>query len=113
MTTQFDPTLVAPSAAEPVPTAAPAAPAKLNLLAIAAIVSVFITPLAGVVLGHIALVELKRSGERGRGLALGALITGYALFALSIVVAVIWSFVLSTLNFDDGGTLTPKPGRIS
>ena len=46
------------------------APAKTNSLAIAALVSSFFISLLGVILGHIALNQIKTTGEGGRGLAI-------------------------------------------
>ena len=44
--------------------------------------------LLGVVFGHIALGQIKRSGELGRGLAIGGLVLGYlalAVLALGLI----------------------------
>src|SRR4051812_4711247 len=45
---------------------APTAPT--NVLAIVALVSSFFIPVAGIVCGHLALGQIKRTGENGRGL---------------------------------------------
>jgi TRAP-type C4-dicarboxylate transport system permease small subunit len=65
------------------------APAKTNSLAIAALVSSFFISLLGVILGHIALNQIKTTGEGGRGLAIAALIIGYVSMALAVVIIVI------------------------
>ncbi|WP_427007514.1 DUF4190 domain-containing protein [Pseudarthrobacter sp. H2] len=59
-----------------------AAPARTNTLAIAAFVSSFIIGMTGVILGHIALTQIKTTGEGGRGLAIAALVIGYASTAI-------------------------------
>lgn len=51
---------------------------RTNTLAIVAFVSTFFVSLAGVVMGHLALGQIKRTGESGRGLAIAALVLGYA-----------------------------------
>ena len=43
---------------------------KTNAVAMVAIVMVFFNPLAGLILGHIALAQIKKTGEDGRGAAL-------------------------------------------
>jgi hypothetical protein len=40
----------------------------------------------GIVLGHIALHQIRRTGEAGHGLAAAALIVGYILFGVSILL---------------------------
>lgn len=60
--------------------------ATTNGLAIASFVcSLLGLGLVGVVLGHIALGRIARTGEGGRGLAIAGLVIGY----LSIVLAII------------------------
>ncbi len=84
-------------APEPSPTAAPnatpaAAPyqatpyaaasgpqAKTNTLAVVALVLGFLLPLGGIIVGHIALGQIKKTGEAGRGLALAGTVLGYVL----------------------------------
>lgn len=50
---------------------------RWNVLAIVAIITVWFTIILGLVFGHIALSQIKRTGERGRGLALTAVIVGW------------------------------------
>jgi hypothetical protein len=49
-----------------------------NTLAIVSLVSAFVVSLAAVITGHIALSQIKKTGENGRGLAIAGLILGYA-----------------------------------
>lgn len=64
---------------------------KTNTLAIVSLVASLaglitgITAIVGIITGHIALSQIKKTGENGRGLALGGLITGYVLTALTII----------------------------
>lgn len=41
------------------------------------------------IFGHIALSQIKRTGQHGRGMALGGTILGYLWFALLLVIVVI------------------------
>ncbi|MFF2387720.1 DUF4190 domain-containing protein [Agromyces sp. NPDC058104] len=84
------------------PPAAPAAPAyaapaygapastKTNVLAIVSLVSAFFISLVAVITGHIALSQIKKTGEQGRGLAIAGLILGY----IGLVVGIIWIIVI-------------------
>jgi hypothetical protein len=62
------------------------APVRTNPLAVVALVAAFVLPLAGIVVGHVALHQLRRSGEAGIGLARAGTILGY-LFTLTGAVA--------------------------
>lgn len=71
-----------------------AAQAPFNVLAIVGFVLAFVVSLGAVICGHIALSQIKRTGERGHGLALAAVILGYVgigfgLIWLVIVIAAI------------------------
>lgn len=46
--------------------------AKTNTLSIVALVLGILVPIGGVITGHIALGQIKRTGEGGHGLALAA-----------------------------------------
>ncbi len=62
-----------------------------NVLSIVAFVlSIVGVSLIGVILGHISLSQLKRTGERGRGFAIAALVLGYVGIALGIIIAIAW-----------------------
>jgi hypothetical protein len=64
-----------------------------NVMAIIALVSAFLVPIAPVVCGHIALAQIRRTGERGRGMALAGLILGY----IGVVVLVLWVVLTAIL----------------
>jgi membrane protease YdiL (CAAX protease family) len=81
-----------PSAA-PVPAAqpAPAAPAeKWNVLSIVAFVlSIVGFNIVAIILGFIGLSQVKKTGERGRGFALAAVIIGFATLVIGIIVSIV------------------------
>ncbi|TFD27111.1 thioredoxin domain-containing protein [Cryobacterium sp. TMT2-23] len=62
---------------------------KTNTLAIVSLVSAFFVSLAAVITGHIALGQIKRRGEGGRGLAIAGLILGYAGIVATIIGVVL------------------------
>lgn len=52
----------------------------------------------GVVTGHIALNQLRSSGESGRGLAVAGLVVGYVGLTLLVVVGVMIAYALLGLG---------------
>jgi hypothetical protein len=70
-------------------TTTPGASAKFNTLAIVGFVLAFVVNIAGVVVSFIALSQIKKTGERGRGLAIAGIVIGL----LSIVFGILY-FVL-------------------
>lgn len=91
----------------PVPVPASAQPvAGTNSLAIVAFVfailgffSAGIAFLVGIVTGHIALSQIKKRHEGGRGLAMAALIIGYVMIGLSLLVLIIVLVVFGAAFF--------------
>lgn len=97
------PPVPSPDGATP-PPAAPAAPAAYpaygqpaapgyyapptNTLAILALVLGFVVPLGGIICGHLALGQIKRTGEAGHGLAMAGLIIGYVFTGLTILIVI-------------------------
>ena len=85
------------------PTSAPVyyAPARPNnilaiLSLVASCVSVILpgANIAGIIMGHIALVQIKRTGEGGHGLALAGVIIGYCVTGIAILVVIAYIVVL-------------------
>jgi hypothetical protein len=64
---------------------------KLNTLAVVSLASAisWVGAVAGIVTGHIALAQMKRSGEKGRALAVTALVLGYLYVVGSIAMGVL------------------------
>ncbi|WP_291048641.1 DUF4190 domain-containing protein [Herbiconiux sp.] len=102
--TTTTPTITAPTATAPTSAASevppiPAGPqpyaypaqAKTNTLGIITLVlGVLGFGLVPVITGHIALGQIKRTGEEGRGLTLAGLILGYVTLAGWLLVAFFW-----------------------
>lgn len=59
-----------------------ASPAGINVKALWALPTAVVISLVGVVLAHVARAEIRRTGERGDGLARSALLIGYPIMAL-------------------------------
>ncbi|MDP9903264.1 DUF4190 domain-containing protein [Arthrobacter bambusae] len=91
------PAYPAPYGAAPGPTHPYAAQPRTNVLAIISLISAFVFSAAAVVTGHIALSQIKRTGEAGRGMALAGLIIGYVGVAFIIVFFIIYIAVFSSI----------------
>lgn len=67
---------------------------RYNILAIIGFIASFFVSVVGIVLGFIALSQIKRTGEKGRGLAIAAIVIGFAAFIIGII-SVIAIFALA------------------
>jgi hypothetical protein len=65
-----------------------------------------VVPPAGVVLGHLALPQIRRTGERGRDAAIAGLVIGY-LMCVVLIAALLW-WLLSDAETDSTATTTPS-----
>jgi hypothetical protein len=63
---------------------------KLNSLAVVSIATALtsIGAVAAIITGHVALTQIKKSGESGRGLALAGTIVGYVTIAFWILTSI-------------------------
>ena len=69
----------------------------MNTLAVISFISAFVIGLAGIVVGHISLTQIKRTGDRGHGLALAGTIIGYVNVAGALLTALL--LVLGGVNY--------------
>lgn len=79
-----------------------AQPQKTNTLSIIAIVLTFLLftiPIVGLILGIIALVQLKKKNEGGKGLAIASIVISSVFIVLQIIF---WIAIVSLANFGDG-----------
>lgn len=67
----------------------PTGPDKYNVLAIVSFVSSFFISLVAVITGHIALSQIGKTGEKGRGLAIAGLVLGYLGILTGIIILVV------------------------
>ncbi|RFA08251.1 hypothetical protein B7R54_02685 [Subtercola boreus] len=103
----------------------PAGPDKYNVLAIVSLVTAFFVSLVAVITGHIALRQIKRTQEKGRGLAIAGLILGYAgilagiitIIALIVIFAFAGNKIATDPDFGSGSgfdsTIEPFPSATS
>lgn len=59
---------------------------RTNALAITALVLAFVVPVAAIVTGHLALGQIKTTGEAGRGLAIAGTVIGYVYCGIFVLV---------------------------
>jgi hypothetical protein len=76
---------------------APVETRPTNALAIVALVASFFVPIAGIVCGHLALSQIRRTGEQGHGMALAGTVIGYTLTGLVVLLA--FGYVLAIVVF--------------
>lgn len=76
-------------------------PAPTNGTAIAALVFAFLFAPVGIILGHVARGQIKRSGEGGKGLATAALIIGYVFVVIPLLIFVVFFLIFGALIADN------------
>lgn len=118
---QYDPPQQQPPAYQPphayMPPQPPVAQQQANPLAITAMIAAFVSPaswifawipvigyvlavvapvsaILAVIFGHIALSQIKKTGQAGRGMALTGVIVGYILIGVSILIFILVFAVL-------------------
>jgi hypothetical protein len=66
---------------------------KLNTLSVVSLATALtgFGVVAGIITGHIALAQIKRTGANGRPLALSGIIIGYASIAAWIIGSIFWT----------------------
>lgn len=69
-----------------------APPPPTNTMAIVAFVGSFVFAPMGAILGHLALREIRRTGQDGRGLTIAALVLSYASMA-AVLIFVLWAYL--------------------
>ena len=85
--------------------------ADYNTFAVLSPIFAVVVPPAGVVLGHLALPQIRRSGERGRNAAIAGLVIGY-LMCLVLIAALIWWLMSDSDSGDATASPSPTPPPI-
>ena len=89
----------------------PVAP-RTNTLSIVSLVTGFFCAVAAVITGHIALGQIKRSGEAGRGMAIAGLVLGYmgiAVTAVGVVLLIVFAATFGSFMNSLVGDVSPVP----
>ena len=72
------------------PAPGPAPSGEVNTLATLSIVFAFVFAPVGVVLGHLALAQISRRGQRGRDRALIGLTLSYVVILVAVIALIVW-----------------------
>ena len=71
---------------------------RTNSMAIAALVSSLVLAPLGIIFGHIALSQIKHTGEDGKGLAIAGLVIGYLFTGFALLWFVAFGLFLGALG---------------
>lgn len=106
--------MTAPLGAGPVapvrPGQGPDAP-PWNALAIIGFVLAFVVPPGAIACGHIAMGQIRRTGEQGHGLALAAAVLGWVFTGLIALFVVVWLAVFGSILLTWIGVLAAAAQR--
>ncbi len=92
-----------PPAPAPQPAGTPAPAEKWNVLSIIGFVIVFFGfSVISIILGFIGLNQIKKTGERGRGLAIWAIVLGFVSIIIGIIV---WIVVITAFAMNPNVTV--------
>jgi Domain of unknown function (DUF4190) len=84
-----------------------------NTLAVLSPILAVVVPPAGAILGHLALAQIRRSGEAGRTAAIWGLILGYALTVALMAGLIVWAVSSPSRTSESvpmpGATFTASP----
>ena len=83
--------------AQPIPVGyvVPVVVRSTNSMAVASFVcSLLCLSVLGIIFGHVALSQISRSGEDGRGLAIAGLVIGYILVGIGVLIYVVPALML-------------------
>ena len=72
------------------------------VLSLVAVFVWFLGSLGAVICGHIALNQIKRTGEGGRGLALAGVIIGYVGLGLTVIFVIVYALIIAAAVSTDG-----------
>ncbi|MFF1633118.1 DUF4190 domain-containing protein [Leifsonia sp. NPDC058248] len=70
-----------------------------NTMAIVAFILSFFISLVGVILGFVALSQIKKTGEQGRGFAIAGIIIGFAEIVLGIIITIIFIAIAASVGY--------------
>ncbi|CAG7599624.1 DUF4190 domain-containing protein [Leucobacter soli] len=85
---------------------------QTNAFALVSVILAFIQPIAAIVFGHLAINQIKRNGDGGRGIALTGLIIGYVYVASFVLFILIYVSIIA-LAIGSMGSLFSELDRMS
>jgi PknH-like protein/uncharacterized protein DUF4190 len=97
----------------PVISAPPPPRQKTNTFATLSVVFAFLFAPAGVVIGHLGLAQIRRTGQRGHDRAVIGLTLSYAFILIAVAALVIWTVVGRQPQQSSTVAATPAPATSS
>jgi len=79
-------------------------PVGTNGLAIASLICAFVFWPAAIILGHMALSQIKKTGQEGRGLALAGTIIGYVAAGFTLILVCFYVIAIAAFLNSGAGT---------
>jgi uncharacterized membrane protein len=64
-------------------------PQRTNTFAVLSLIFAILGSVLGIVFGHVALAQIRRTGDSGRGLAVAGLVIGYLLLAVGVILVIV------------------------
>lgn len=88
---------------------------EVNTLATLSVVFAFVFAPAGVILGHLALSQIKHRSQPGRRRAVLGLTLSYALIVLAVVALLVWLLLVGAGRNNDAASTSdsPMPSAVS
>lgn len=85
--------------AERPPAATVSLPGRTNTLAVLALVFGLLgSGVVPVVLGHVALAQIRRTGESGRGMAVAGLVLGYVALGAGLLLLIVYAVTIASIS---------------
>jgi Domain of unknown function (DUF4190) len=76
---------------------------KTNTLAIVGFILAFFISVAGIIVSAIALGQIKKTGEGGRGLAIGGVIVGIVVTLIYVIWIIVYVVIIASYGAALGG----------
>jgi hypothetical protein len=86
---------------------------RTNSMAIAALVSSLLLAPLGIIFGHIALSQIKNTGEDGKGLAIAGLVIGYLFTGFALLWFIGFGLFLGAAVNDSNYSSAMTPSSLS
>lgn len=93
----------------------PATSTKTNTLAVVALILAIIAAPVGLVLGIIALSQVKKTKESGKGLAIASIVVSIIIMILAVIPFILWSLFFNSVNTSlkqNGVNIDTKSGSL-
>lgn len=87
----------------------PVVPERYNVFSLVSLIGAFVVPIVGVVFGHLALRQISRTREPGRGFAIAGLWIGYVTIALTVLFFLVYFIIVFSMMLSLGSYYASLP----